>query len=78
MTTATAQSTQLSNNTVQPFKILNYSDKDVRIVLKEQNPWFVASDICSILELKNITKAILTLDEDEKDDITISDTINRK
>ena len=78
MTTATAQSTQLSNNTVQPFKLLNYSDKDVRIVLKEQNPWFVASDICSILELKNITKAILTLDEDEKDDITISNTINRK
>ena len=78
MTTATRQSTQLSNNNEQIFKLINYNDNNVRIVIKDTNPWFSASDICKILELKNITKAILTLDEDEKDDITTSDTIGRK
>lgn len=29
-------------------------------------PWFIAQDICSILGLNNITKALAALDFDEK------------
>ncbi|NPA64475.1 MAG: phage antirepressor Ant [Epsilonproteobacteria bacterium] len=39
----------------------------VRIVVDERGePWFVAKDVCSVLGLDNVTKALLKLDEDEK------------
>ena len=31
----------------------------------EDNPWFVAKDVCEILELDNLTEALRGLDEDE-------------
>ena len=33
-------------------------------------PWFVAKDVCNILELENTTNALRALDEDEKTNIT--------
>lgn len=39
----------------------------VRTIVGEGNePWFVASDICKSLEIKNTTDALKRLDEDEK------------
>jgi len=39
---------------------------EVRTILVENEPWFVASDICKALEIKNTTDAIKRLDYDEK------------
>lgn len=39
--------------------------KDVRVVMKDDIPWWVAKDVCDILELNNITEALRGLDEDE-------------
>ena len=36
-------------------------------------PWFVAKDVCDILELSNITEALRPLDEDEKTNLRISE-----
>jgi anti-repressor protein len=46
--------------------VFTYTDLEVRSVLLDDEPWFVAADICRILGLSNPTMAIRPLDEDEK------------
>ena len=36
-------------------------------------PWFVARDVCDILELSNVTEALRPLDDDEKSNFRISE-----
>lgn len=40
---------------------------------KQGEPWFVAKDVCDILEISNVSDAISKLDDDEKSNIAISD-----
>lgn len=47
-------------------QVFNFGDYQVRTVIKEGEPWFVAKDVCSVLELTNNREAISRLDEDEK------------
>jgi len=49
---------------LQIFK--NEQFGEIRIVEKNKEPWFVASDICKALEIKNATQAVSRLDEDER------------
>lgn len=37
------------------------------------NPWFVAKDVCDVLELSNVGQALARLDDDEKSSITLND-----
>lgn len=39
---------------------------DVRIILQDNEPWFVAKDVCDCLEIKNTTDALKRLDDDER------------
>lgn len=39
---------------------------EIRTVTIENEPWFVASDVCAALDLSNATMAISRLDEDER------------
>jgi prophage antirepressor-like protein len=41
-----------------------------RITDKDKNPWFVAKDVCTILEIKNPSKAVRDFPPDEKAIIT--------
>lgn len=43
----------------------NFNDNQVRTVLIDGEPWFVASDVTSILELANTSMAVQALDDDE-------------
>ncbi len=43
-----------------------FDSKDVRIVLKDGEPWWVAKDVCDVLEHSNSRMALSNLDEDEK------------
>lgn len=46
-----------------------YADKEtghVRVVIVDGEPWWVAKDVCDVLEIKNTTQAIDGLDEDER------------
>ena len=45
-----------------------------RFVMIDGEPWFVAVDICRALEIKQPTKALSRLDNDEKSDVIISHT----
>ena len=42
------------------------SEADVRIILIDDQPWFVAADVCRILGMSNPTEALRSLDDDEK------------
>ncbi|MGG4440004.1 BRO-N domain-containing protein [Brevibacillus fortis] len=44
----------------------NYQDKQIRVVVKDGEPWFVARDVCAVLEIVNSRDAVARLDEDEK------------
>ena len=44
----------------------NFESHAVRVVMRDDEPWFVAADVCRALQLTNPTKALLSLDADEK------------
>ena len=39
---------------------------NVRVVLINGEPWFVAADVCAVLEIANVSQAAGRLDDDEK------------
>lgn len=45
--------------------VFTYSDLDVRTVVREGEPWFVAIDVCAVLGIANARDAVNSLDEDE-------------
>jgi hypothetical protein len=49
----------------------DFEGSPVRTVVKDGQTWFVAADICAVLEHSNPTKAVLRLDEDERGLTTI-------
>ena len=63
-----------------PGTAMEFSFKgcSVRTVHQGKDTWFVAADVCAVLELTNPTKAILRLDEDEKGLTTIQGSSGRQ
>lgn len=47
-------------------KIFNYGEIEVQTIIKDNEPWFVAKDVCNALEVKNTSDALSRLDDDEK------------
>lgn len=64
------QGINMSNSTVVPANsqpVFNFGDNQVRLVVRDGEPWFVANDVCTALGYANTSKAIGDhLDEDEK------------
>ncbi|MCY7574469.1 phage antirepressor [Bacillus pumilus] len=52
-------------------QIFNYQDQEVRTVIQDGQPWFVAKDVCEILGIKNATQAVSKLDIDERSMLNI-------
>lgn len=50
-------------NQIIPFE---YGENQVRSLLINDEPWFVAKDVCDVLEIQNATQAVDRLDEDER------------
>lgn len=48
------------------LQLLQYNNQQVRTVIKDGEPWFVASDLCRVIEHTNPSKAVAGLDDDEK------------
>lgn len=48
------------------IQLYQYEGRQVRTVQKDGETWFVARDVCDILEIQNITDAMSRIDEDEK------------
>lgn len=51
----------------------------IRIIEQNEQPWFVAKDVCEALEIKNARDALTRLEEDEKANVGLTDgSQNRK
>lgn len=53
------------------LQIFNFEQKKVRILKINNEPWFVARDVCEILEISKYRDAVSRLDEDEKGSVLV-------
>ncbi|MEY0292149.1 Bro-N domain-containing protein [Providencia rettgeri] len=54
------------------ISVIRFENIQVRIVKINNNPWFIAKDVCSALGITNPSKALNALDLDEKNTVTLS------
>ena len=54
--------------------VFHFEKMPVRTVAIDGEPWFVAKDVCAVLEIRNSRDAVGSLDEDEKASVAITDT----
>lgn len=57
------------------LQVFQFEQRDVRIVMKDGEPWWVAKDVCDILGLSNPSEALRGLDDDERNTLRISEGI---
>ncbi|MCV7708684.1 phage antirepressor [Micrococcus luteus] len=62
-------------NAVQPF---DYQGREVRTLLIDGEPHFVANDICAVLDLTDPRKSVNLLDEDERNTVPVTDSLGRE
>ena len=48
------------------LQTFNFGSLPVRVVMREGEPWWMAADVCAVLDIQNPTDALTRLDEDEK------------
>lgn len=58
------EATPKNNDT--SLTVFHYESKEVRTVIINGEVWFVAKDVCEVLELSDVSMATQNLDEDEK------------
>lgn len=46
--------------------IFDYEGAEIRTLLKDGEPWFVAKDVCDVLGLADVSMSVRNLDDDEK------------
>lgn len=67
---------RMTMNELQQFVSAQFGS--VRVVMKDEQPWFVAKDICECLEISNHRDALYRLDDDEKGCVGLTDAIGRE
>lgn len=60
------------------LQIFNYSGKEVRTVEQNGEPWFVLKDVCDVLGLNDPHTVARKLDEDERQQMPVTDSIGRQ
>jgi len=51
--------------------LFDFDGLDVRLTMQNGEPWWVASDVCYILGLSNVSSAVSVLDTDEKSKLNL-------
>lgn len=59
------------------LSVFVYNAQEVRTIMIDGEPWFVAKDVCEILSIKNSSDALSRLDDDEKG-LASTDTLGGK
>ncbi|EHO5147618.1 transporter [Salmonella enterica] len=59
-------------NCSDDISVINFEGEKVRIVKINGEPWFVAKDVCAALELSNSRMALQSLDDDERNTVTLT------
>lgn len=60
------------------IQIFNYNSNEVRTIQRDDELWFVLKDVCDVLGLGSPHKVAERLDEDERNQIPVIDSIGRK
>ena len=60
------------------LQVFHYQDNQVRTIDRDGQPWFVLKDVCEVLGLGSPHKVAERLDEDERNQIPVIDSIGRK
>ena len=47
-------------------QVFNYQEHNIRVILRDGQPWWIAKDVCEVLEINQTTRAVERLDDDEK------------
>ncbi len=47
-------------------QLFNYQDKLVRVIIVDDQPWFVAKDVCEVLDIKNHRDTVARLNMKQK------------
>lgn len=64
--------TEMRNTKITTF---DFNEMPVRLLDMGGEPWFVAADVCRVLDIANSRDAVAQLDDDEKD-VANADTLN--
>lgn len=48
------------------LQVFNYQEREIRVIQKDNQDWWVAKDVCDILDVANVTQAVSKLDSDER------------
>lgn len=51
-----------------------FDDHLIRVVMRDGDPWFVAADVCRVLDIKNNRDAVERLDDDDEKGVALTDT----
>lgn len=60
------------------LSIFNYGGREVRTVIVNGDPWWVAKDVCDVLGIANHSDALSGIRANEKDEVGITDPIGRE
>ncbi len=55
-----------SSSSAHELMVFNFTNTPVRMLNIDNAPWVVAKDVCDVLEIKNVSVAIKSLDDDER------------
>jgi prophage antirepressor-like protein len=50
----------------------DFEEQAVRVIMRGEEPWFVAADVCRVLDIKNPSDATSRLDDDERDTVNLN------
>lgn len=59
------------DQTTTPPVVFNFGTQSIRTIDKDGEVWFVASDVCAVLEVTNPSQAVGRLDDDERSMLNI-------
>lgn len=58
--------TNLGKVNMTNLTVFQFHNQDIRVVLRDGQPWFVAKDLCDVLQINNCRQAVSRLDATEK------------
>lgn len=56
------------------LEVFSFDQKDVRVVMVNDEPWWVLKDVCDVLDIANSRDVADRLDADEKASVALNDT----
>lgn len=57
--------------------VFNFNQSHVRTVVRDGEPWFVAKDVCDVLEINNVGQALVRIPDHHKG-VSLTDTLGGK